>query len=103
MMSECSGKPGPDSPRRGDLLGQHHRVAEVAAATAIFGRQRDTEQAFATCLEPGLAVHDTGLVPLRLPGHTFTFEKTPRRRTELFVIFAEYGSGYVHGKLPAVG
>ena len=74
------------------FLDHHRRMAEIAAAAAVFGRQGDAQQALAAGLEPGLAVDLAGTVPLRLARHTLALEEAPRGGAQHFVVFAKDGS-----------
>ncbi|MNM35119.1 hypothetical protein D3C81_457910 [compost metagenome] len=92
----------------GELFVEHRAVAEIAAATTVFGGQGDAEQTFATGLEPGFAVDLAGLVPGGLARQAFTLEKTPHGGAEHLMVVAENGSGDVHERLlkdsgPALG
>src|SRR5450759_5402855 len=73
---------------RGQFLDQHRAVAEVAAAAAVFLRQRGAQQALAPGLEPGFAVDAPDLVPFGLARQALALDEAAHRGAEHFVVFA---------------
>ena len=79
--------------RAADLFDDHGRVAEVTARTAPLRVHGGAQQAFASGLEPGFAVHLAVLVPLGLAGFAFTLQKTAHGLAQHFVVLAEHAAG----------
>jgi hypothetical protein len=72
----------------GHFLFNHHLMTKIATTTAVFNRNRGTQNAGLPCLQPGIAINDTLLVPALDMWHKFTLEKPRNMRlhnTQFFV------------------
>ena len=84
-------KAQPAGARARDLLQQHGRMAEVAAAAIGLG-QHGVEQAFAPGLAPDLLGHDALALPFGMVGHDLALEEAAGLLAELFMVFAVDGA-----------
>ena len=74
-MSECSAKPGPVAPARGQLFHHGRRMQPVAAAAAILVGNGRTEKASLARRPPDRPRHNLVLLPLRVVRRDLTLDE----------------------------
>ena len=73
----------------GEFLDHDRVVEEVGARAAVLDRGARRDEALGTDAPPGLPVADTGLVPVRDPGHDLLRDEALHLLTEEPVVAVE--------------